>query len=58
MVKHSAQKQGLGFAAIQETERLTNRYDVLKLLLFWSYVLIPLGWGVTATVKKALLLFV
>jgi len=27
------------------------------LFVFWSYVLIPLSWGVASTVKKALLLF-
>lgn len=27
------------------------------LVLFWGYVLLPLAWGVAATVQKALLLF-
>jgi hypothetical protein len=27
------------------------------LVLFWSYVLLPLAWGVKSTVEKALLLF-
>lgn len=27
------------------------------LVLFWAYVLIPLGWGVYQTFKKALALF-
>jgi len=27
------------------------------LFVFWSYVLIPLSWGVASTVRKALLLF-
>lgn len=27
------------------------------LVLFWAYVLIPLGWGVFQTFKKALALF-
>lgn len=27
------------------------------LLIFWGYVLLPLAWGVSATVQKALLLF-
>lgn len=27
------------------------------LLAFWSYVLIPLAWGVKSTVQKAMLLF-
>lgn len=26
-------------------------------LVFWAYVLIPLGWGVFQTLKKALELF-
>jgi hypothetical protein len=29
----------------------------LLLVLFWAYVLIPLGWGVFQTFKKALALF-
>jgi hypothetical protein len=29
----------------------------LLFVLFWGYVLIPLGWGVTATAQKAWLLF-
>lgn len=29
----------------------------LKLLLFWLYVSIPLGWGVWSTLQKALALF-
>jgi hypothetical protein len=45
------------YAAGSDAGQAANRFDTLKLLLFWSYVLIPLGWGVTATVKKALLLF-
>lgn len=27
------------------------------LVLFWAYVLLPLGWGVFQTFKKALALF-
>lgn len=27
------------------------------LALFWSYVLVPLAWGIKSTVEKALLLF-
>lgn len=30
----------------------------LKLLVFWLYVTLPLLWGVSATLKKALALFV
>ena len=29
-----------------------------KLIFFWIYVTIPLLWGVAATIKKALALFV
>lgn len=29
----------------------------LLLILFWAYVLIPLGWGVFETFKKVLVLF-
>lgn len=31
--------------------------DVLKLILFWSFVGIPLAWGIAATLKKAAALF-
>ena len=31
--------------------------NLLLLLLFWSYVLIPLGWGVWSTLQKASTLF-
>jgi hypothetical protein len=51
MAKHRAQTPE------PETAQAVGRFDALKLLLFWSYVLIPLGWGITATAKKALLLF-
>lgn len=29
----------------------------LVILLFWLYVLAPLAWGVSATIKKAMALF-
>ena len=29
-----------------------------QLILFWIYVTLPLIWGVTATIKKAMALFV
>jgi hypothetical protein len=38
-----------------ETDK-TERHGLL-LILFWAYVLIPLGWGVFETFKKALALF-
>ena len=47
-----------GYTTKPEAEQTDSRFDTLKLLLFWSYVLIPLGWGITATAKKAMLLFV
>jgi hypothetical protein len=31
--------------------------NTLRLILFWLYVALPLLWGVTATIKKALALF-
>jgi hypothetical protein len=34
-----------------------KKQSVWKVLLFWCYVLVPLGWGVSATVKKAMTLF-
>jgi hypothetical protein len=37
-------------------EKSTTENHVV-LLLFWAYVLIPLGWGVFETLKKALALF-
>lgn len=38
----------------QTAARLRER---VLLVLFWSYVLIPLAWGIKSTVQKALLLF-
>jgi hypothetical protein len=38
-------------------EKNPENHGVL-LVLFWAYVLIPLGWGVFQTFKKALALFV
>lgn len=34
-----------------------NENHLVLLVLFWAYVLIPLGWGVFQTFKKALALF-
>lgn len=34
-----------------------NENHAVLLVLFWAYVLIPLGWGVYQTFKKALALF-
>jgi len=31
--------------------------DRMLLVTFWSYVLIPLAWGVYSTAQKALMLF-
>jgi hypothetical protein len=43
----------------QEALALGNRSlkDWALLIGFWGYVLLPLAWGVSATVQKALLLF-
>ncbi|OIQ87254.1 hypothetical protein GALL_309020 [mine drainage metagenome] len=38
-------------------EKSATENHVVLLLLFWAYVLIPLGWGVFQTLKKALALF-
>jgi hypothetical protein len=41
-----------------KTSRPSGQWkDVALLVLFWGYVLIPMAWGVSATVRKALLLF-
>lgn len=40
---------------MEHTEK-TERHTLL-LICFWAYVLIPLGWGVFQTLKKALALF-
>jgi hypothetical protein len=41
-----------------ENENLKNENHGVLLVLFWAYVLIPLGWGVYQTFKKAMALFV
>ena len=40
----------------QDEQNVSENHTVL-LILFWAYVLIPLGWGVFQTFKKALALF-
>jgi hypothetical protein len=40
-----------------ETKPQENQHWIL-LIIFWVYVLIPLAWGVTQTIKKAMALFV
>ena len=40
-----------------QREKNPENHGVL-LVLFWAYVLIPLGWGVFQTFKKAMALFV
>lgn len=40
---------------MEKTEK-QETHSVL-LVLFWAYVLIPLGWGVYQTFNKALALF-
>lgn len=42
---------------MENSEKLHAKSHPLLLLLFWVYVLIPLGWGVFQTFKKALALF-
>lgn len=40
------------------SEKQGSENHAVLLVLFWAYVLIPLGWGVYQTFKKALALFV
>jgi hypothetical protein len=40
-----------------QDERPAIENHLILLVLFWAYVLIPLGWGVFQTFKKALALF-
>lgn len=42
---------------MQDSETGNSERHGLLLVLFWAYVLIPLGWGVFETFKKALALF-
>lgn len=44
-------------AATPAESKATSPKEWLLLILFWSYVLIPLGWGIKSTVEKAMLLF-
>lgn len=41
-----------------ENQTVKNERHGVLLVLFWAYVLIPLGWGVYQTFKKAMALFV
>jgi hypothetical protein len=38
-------------------QKLKNSSELMKLLLFWLYVSIPLAWGIGATIQKTLALF-
>lgn len=40
-----------------QAESPTPKTSLLSLILFWAYVLIPLLWGVSSTLKKAMALF-
>jgi hypothetical protein len=31
--------------------------DMILLIVFWTYVSVPLAWGVYSTIKKAMALF-
>ncbi len=42
---------------MEHGEQRGSENHTLLLILFWAYVLIPLGWGVFQTFKKALALF-
>jgi hypothetical protein len=40
-----------------KSNRYPQRTHPVRLLLFWLYVAVPLGWGIWSTLKKALALF-
>ncbi len=42
---------------MENKENKASENHTMLLILFWAYVLIPLGWGVFQTFKKALALF-
>lgn len=42
---------------MENSENQKSGSNIILLVLFWAYVLIPLAWGVTQTFKKAMLLF-
>ncbi len=42
---------------MENSENQDKENHAVLLVLFWAYVLIPLGWGVFQTFKKALALF-
>ena len=37
--------------------KINASFELLKLLLFWLYVSIPLAWGIWSTLQKTLALF-
>lgn len=42
--------------SIQKTEK-QPLFKKLSLVVFWTYVSIPLAWGVSSTLEKAMALF-
>jgi hypothetical protein len=55
---HHAQKsRNLAQQDVKASRPSGQWKDTARLVLFWSYVLMPMAWGVSATVRKALLLF-
>jgi len=42
---------------MENSENSHAKSHPFLLVLFWAYVLIPLGWGVFQTLKKAMALF-
>ena len=42
---------------MENTELQKSESHTFLLIMFWAYVLIPLGWGVFQTFKKAMALF-
>lgn len=55
--RHHEPHPARSVAAARVESEATSPKEWLLLILFWSYVLIPLGWGIKFTVEKAMMLF-
>lgn len=55
--RHNESHPARPVAAARVESKAASPKEWLLLILFWSYVLIPLGWGIKSTVEKAMLLF-
>jgi hypothetical protein len=42
---------------MEHNQNQTSENHAVLLVLFWAYVLLPLGWGVFQTFQKAMALF-